>query len=1134
MPLPRNSLAGLDLDNLILTSRRGTAARNLPKDHVESGPAAAGGPSTSTSAAAQPDASTSSPGSSRRTRTRTTSVSKPAAAPATTAPTASPAASPSKQAQQAAAAAVAPAATRSPSRSSSRRAAAAASLANTNGEPAPSASSFPPAVDQAAPAESSSSASASATGIRKIVLKRKRDDVAPAAAAAVPAQPEAVEAPTPDLPASRSRTRTRAQQAEASTASISAAPVDTAAAAPSTPAPAQVAAQPQAGPSQPAASTSTAASGNPSDTKDEDDDGDDDDDEQDAQGDDDDDDNDNDGADGDGDGDGEGEGDGHSDDDSDDDGNADAGGAGEQSVGPDGTLVKRGERGRRSGPPKLDANGNPIIRKRGERGRRLKPTLRDIEDGLKQLTAEDGTHYIDFFLELPSAEDYPDYYKHIAKPISLHEIDIRLKQRDTTYPNPYTFVSDLRLMFSNAKFYNEDGSPVWLAADKLEKHMDEVLIPAMMKFGFTLDPNDMRKTVLPKRIREPKPPKPPKPPKEKKLTKAERRELERRAQAEEAARLAAEQAAAAASGMPLLTADGMPVPLAANGTGAMDVLASMAAVAGVAAPYMPPPGALPVQMQPVAYPAPALPMHSSPYAPSAHLPQAHGEPYSPHVIAQSVPAVLSPGVPVAQHPHAALPTQQQPQVQQHVQHAHAAQLAHGATGGMPPPVGAGYMAPVGGTMAAAPAPPGAMGLIPSPAGMHAHDGSQHQQYPPVHPHPPMPVLSPPTDPALLAAAAATAAGKLDSGVLMDGAVAGQAVDAAAAAVAANALKAKESPVINPYSPPTVLGIRRPPVIPLVGLDVALEPALDKQPLAKKRKAANDASAVVVVVPEEGGARVPFKKDLRLVLDNWITHQHAITLPKGVDEVRLRFRTTPVTTKLHARRRTALPFPSAALSTRGVVLDEDRKARVPWRWQVRTLINGKLAEAQWRDEDVVLPDAAEGDEQGGADEPESGSAGGKGAAQPAVDAMDVDSAETPAATAEANKTEDTATATAAAAAAAAAESETEGKQRPTRRAAKGKGTAILPPEQPKQQHLQPDPEPEIDISATSAQICTLRFRPARGTTNVVDVIVDSPVVPSARLERLMEREEVLGDEGLRARVQALRTMEEKYRFFIVVP
>ncbi|VDM23905.1 unnamed protein product [Hydatigera taeniaeformis] len=68
---------------------------------------------------------------------------------------------------------------------------------------------------------------------------------------------------------------------------------------------------------------------------------------------------------------------------------------------------------------------------------------------------------------LPSKEDYPDYYEVIQEPIDLTIIKERMDSNK--YPTHQAMVADLRLMFNNARRYNEEDSQVYRDADTLDR-----------------------------------------------------------------------------------------------------------------------------------------------------------------------------------------------------------------------------------------------------------------------------------------------------------------------------------------------------------------------------------------------------------------------------------------------------------------------------------------------------------------------------------------------------------------------------------------------------------------------------------------------------------------------------------------
>lgn len=64
----------------------------------------------------------------------------------------------------------------------------------------------------------------------------------------------------------------------------------------------------------------------------------------------------------------------------------------------------------------------------------------------------------DLFMVKPSKKDYPDYYKVILEPVDLKTIEQNIKAE--TYATEEAMMDDMRLMFRNARHYNEEGSQV--------------------------------------------------------------------------------------------------------------------------------------------------------------------------------------------------------------------------------------------------------------------------------------------------------------------------------------------------------------------------------------------------------------------------------------------------------------------------------------------------------------------------------------------------------------------------------------------------------------------------------------------------------------------------------------------------
>lgn len=69
-----------------------------------------------------------------------------------------------------------------------------------------------------------------------------------------------------------------------------------------------------------------------------------------------------------------------------------------------------------------------------------------------------GRRLCDLFMVKPSKKDYPDYYKVILEPMDLRTIEHNI--RSDKYMTEYAMVEDMKLMFRNARHYNEEGSQV--------------------------------------------------------------------------------------------------------------------------------------------------------------------------------------------------------------------------------------------------------------------------------------------------------------------------------------------------------------------------------------------------------------------------------------------------------------------------------------------------------------------------------------------------------------------------------------------------------------------------------------------------------------------------------------------------
>ncbi|KAJ2194750.1 ATP-dependent DNA helicase Snf21, partial [Coemansia sp. RSA 522] len=86
---------------------------------------------------------------------------------------------------------------------------------------------------------------------------------------------------------------------------------------------------------------------------------------------------------------------------------------------------------------------------------------------------EYGRRHCDLFLDLPSKRDYPDYYVIIRQPIAMKTIRRNVKAH--RYANVTDFHRDWKLMFDNARTYNEEGSMVYDDACVLQRALEATL-----------------------------------------------------------------------------------------------------------------------------------------------------------------------------------------------------------------------------------------------------------------------------------------------------------------------------------------------------------------------------------------------------------------------------------------------------------------------------------------------------------------------------------------------------------------------------------------------------------------------------------------------------------------------------------
>lgn len=102
----------------------------------------------------------------------------------------------------------------------------------------------------------------------------------------------------------------------------------------------------------------------------------------------------------------------------------------------------------------------------------LQGILDSVHDSLQDLEEEStdlalaNRGIIDPFLELPPKQYYPDYYELIKKPICMKNIENKINKKQ--YHSLKEFRSDIALLCSNCRQYNEDGSVLFADANTIE------------------------------------------------------------------------------------------------------------------------------------------------------------------------------------------------------------------------------------------------------------------------------------------------------------------------------------------------------------------------------------------------------------------------------------------------------------------------------------------------------------------------------------------------------------------------------------------------------------------------------------------------------------------------------------------
>jgi len=98
---------------------------------------------------------------------------------------------------------------------------------------------------------------------------------------------------------------------------------------------------------------------------------------------------------------------------------------------------------------------------------RMKKAFNEVYKAVLACEDVDGRKRCELFRELPDKRDYPDYYQLITHPIALSGIRKRITAG--YYKSITQFKDDWKVMFDNARTYNQEGSWVYVDAEEMEK-----------------------------------------------------------------------------------------------------------------------------------------------------------------------------------------------------------------------------------------------------------------------------------------------------------------------------------------------------------------------------------------------------------------------------------------------------------------------------------------------------------------------------------------------------------------------------------------------------------------------------------------------------------------------------------------
>ncbi|KAB5593830.1 SNF2-family ATP-dependent chromatin remodeling factor snf21 [Ceratobasidium theobromae] len=127
----------------------------------------------------------------------------------------------------------------------------------------------------------------------------------------------------------------------------------------------------------------------------------------------------------------------------------------------------RGQKRRRTQNP--GSAGPPVAPAMRDR---MKAAFQACHQAVQALMAPDGHQRCELFKELPDRRLYPDYYELIQRPIAMSHL--RKRAAGGYYKTVAAYREDWRLMFNNARTYNQEDSFVYKDAEEMQKVLEEV------------------------------------------------------------------------------------------------------------------------------------------------------------------------------------------------------------------------------------------------------------------------------------------------------------------------------------------------------------------------------------------------------------------------------------------------------------------------------------------------------------------------------------------------------------------------------------------------------------------------------------------------------------------------------------